>query len=276
MSSPNFIHVTEADFQYEVILYSQQVPVVVDFWAEWCQPCRILDPILKQLVEENAGAFRLAKLNVDENPNLAMKYNVRGIPSVKAFRDGEVVAEFTGAQPETRVREFLRDVVPSPADLSMEKGKSLLEMEEWKQATSVYEKILEERPEEQTAILGLARSLIPQGRGRESLKLINRMTTTKEYAIGQKLLPLAKAIADYKSEKPRPDDPLDATYKHSLRLISIGNLPAALDGLLDILRQDKNYRDDEVRRIVLGIFEILGSNHPTTREYRKELASALF
>jgi thioredoxin len=108
--------VTEADFEYEVIAFSNQIPVIVDFWAEWCHPCKTLTPVLEKITDDSKGSFRLAELNVDDNPNLALRYNVRSIPNVKAFRDGQVVSEFLGLQPEARVREFVRNLAPSQID----------------------------------------------------------------------------------------------------------------------------------------------------------------
>jgi putative thioredoxin len=275
MNTSDIIHVTETNFQYEVIQYSHQTPVVVDFWAEWCSPCRMLDPILQQLVEEEQGSFRLAKVNVDENPNLAMRYDIRGIPAVKGFRDGQVVAEFTGAQPESKVREFIQKVIPSVADLKIEKAKSLLRAEEWKEAADIYQQILQERPEETKILIGMAKSLIAQGQGQKALELLSKATSPKEFEAAQKLTTLAKALAN-KDNLDISDDPLVSTYQHALRLVSLGNLPAALDGLLELLRQDKNYRDGEIRQIILGIFEILGEDNLATRQYRNELASILF
>ena len=131
MAPPDIVNVTEANFDYEVINYSQKTPVIVDFWAEWCVPCKMLDPILRKLAQERQTDFRLAKVNVDENQGLAMRFNVRGIPAVKAFREGGVVAEFSGVQPEPKIRQFLNQIIPSPLDLNLDKANSLLSMEDW-------------------------------------------------------------------------------------------------------------------------------------------------
>ena len=130
MASEYIKIVTESDFEYEVIAYSNQIPVIVDFWAEWCRPCKTLTPILEKYAEEAQGTFRLAKVNVDDNPNLALRFSVRSIPNVKAFRDGQVVSEFLGLQPEPRVKEFIRNLAPSQIDLLLEKGQSQLETHE--------------------------------------------------------------------------------------------------------------------------------------------------
>src|SRR4030066_1509623 len=134
MASEFIKTVTESDFEYEVIAYSNQTPVIVDFWAEWCRPCKTLTPILEKIAEDAGGIFRLAKVNVDENPNLALRFSVRSIPNVKAFRDGQIISEFLGLQPEPRVREFIRNLAPSQIDLLLEKGQSQLESLQWCQA----------------------------------------------------------------------------------------------------------------------------------------------
>jgi len=117
VSSEHIIDVTEMDFQYEVLQYSRNKPVVVDYWAEWCQPCKTLGPILERMANQADGMFRLARVNVDENPNLALRYNVRNIPAVKGFRLGNVAAEFFGVIPEEDIRSFLAELAPSPLDL---------------------------------------------------------------------------------------------------------------------------------------------------------------
>src|SRR4030042_6068808 len=134
--------VTESDFEYEVIAYSNQIPVIVDFWAEWCRPCKTLTPILEKIAEDAAGTFRLAKVDVDGNPNLALRFNVRSIPNVKAFRDGQLISEFLGLQPESRVKEFIRNLAPSQIDLLLEKGQSQLESLNWLDASHTFRQFL--------------------------------------------------------------------------------------------------------------------------------------
>ena len=113
MTPSDFIvDVTESDFEYEVLSYSQNVPVVVEFWATWCQPCKTLGPMLERLTEEASGVFRLARVDVDSSPNLALRYSVRSVPTVKAISQGQVVGEFAGLQPEVRVRDFLEKLSP--------------------------------------------------------------------------------------------------------------------------------------------------------------------
>ena len=275
-NSENIIDVSESDFEYKVLVYSQTAPVLVDFWAEWCAPCRTLGPILERLAKEAGGSFRLAKINVDENPNLARRYNVSSIPMVKAFRDGHVVSEFVGAQPETRLREFIRALAPSPMDLLLEKGYSLVERKDWQQAEKIFREYLQDFPSNSRATLGLIRSILFQGRGAEALNLIKNFPDGKDYNRTENLKPLATALARLQAGEIYSEDPLEAAYLNALRLIMRGNHAAAMDGILDVLRQDKQYRHGEVRQAMVGIFELLGDENPLTRQYRNELAMVLF
>lgn len=276
MASEHIISVSEADFEYEVIEYSKQVPVIVDFWAEWCGPCRVLGPILEKLAKEAGGAFRLAKVDVDQNPNLALKYGVRSIPNVKAFRDGRIIGEFVGAQPEGRIREFLRSIAPNEHDLVLEKALSMAELGEWKEAEIAFRQFLGKFPGHPGALLGLARCLLAQGFIEEPAGILANFPASKEYNNAMTLYPLAKALLAYKNNPVESEDPLEAAYYNALRLIRKGNFEAAMDGMLDILRQDKRYRNDEVRKLMLAMFELLGPNNSLTRQYQNELAMVLF
>jgi putative thioredoxin len=276
MSQSFIIHVTEADFEYEVIQFSQQTPVVVDFWADWCIPCKTLGPILTNLTEQRKGEFRLAKVDVDENPKLANRFNIRGIPAVKGFRDGQVISEFTGVIPEDQIRKFLDELVPGPSDLQLEKGNSLLKTEAWERAETAFRQVLEERPQHPGALLGLAKCLLTQGEGSQTIDLLNQFPASREFSSAQQLRPLAVALTRNKQRTSETDNLLAATYQRALHLISIGNLPAAMDGLLAILKEDKHYQQDEVRQVMVSLFEILGNDNPTTRQYRAEMASILY
>jgi putative thioredoxin len=275
MPAQDIINVTESNFEYEVINYSHNIPVVVDFWAEWCVPCKMLDPILRKLASERGGEFRLAKVNVDENQNLAMRYNIRGIPAVKAFREGNLVKEFSGIQQESKVRKFLEEVIPTAQNLKLEKGNSLLEAEKWADAQEVFQEILENNPGNSQALLGLTKVLLAQGRGAKARDILNGFPFSKEYQTAENLLPLAIALSQFDKEETS-EDSTELTYNHALRLIQIGNLPAAMDGILDVMRVDKNYRDGQAKALLLALFEILGPNNPMTRQYQAELATVLF
>lgn len=276
MASDNIISVSEADFEYQVIAYSNQTPVVVDFWAEWCAPCKTLGSLLVKLAQEGKGAFRLAKVNVDENPNLAIRFHVRSIPTVKAFREGQVVTEFVGALPESKLREFLRALAPSEHDLILEKGQSLLQREAWKEAEAAFRKFLQKSPHHPAGLLGFARSQLGQGNIQEAYAILHDFPPSKEYALAESLMTLIKALRSSQKEVDFSNEPLEATYLNALRLVKLGNFEAAMDGMLDILRQDKHFYNGEVRRVLLAIFDLLGDENPLTHQYRKELASVLF
>jgi len=276
MNSPNIIDVTEANFEYEVINFSHKIPVVVDFWAEWCVPCKMLDPILRKINDERGGDFRIARVNVDENQNLAIRYNVRGIPNVKAFRNGSFVSEFSGVQTETKIRQFLNDLIPSPLDLNLDKANSLLAVENWSDSYKAFRQVLKDRPGHANALLGLSKTLLVQGRATEARDILNSFPVSPEFSSAERLKPLAKILTSYQEREVDLDDPTQATYQHALKLVTMGNLPAAMDGILDVLRKDKYYKGGEAKQVILSLFEILGPDNPTTREYQSELASILF
>lgn len=275
--SEYILDVSEATFESDVLMQSHQVPVVVDFWAPWCGPCKMLGPLLERLAIEGGGAILLAKVNVDENPGLSIRYGVQGIPAVKAFVNGEVKSQFVGAQPESIVRRFVSELAPSESEIALSEGKSLLATRHWSEAENAFREILLEDETNSSAALGLLKSLLMQGKGGEAYTVIGSFPAGTEWAAAEKLKPLASFMAEVEENGPRPeDDPQEAEFFQSARLIVKGNLPAAMDGLLDLLRFDKKYRDGEPKALLLAIFELLGDDDPMTREYRNELASILF
>jgi putative thioredoxin len=268
--------VNESDFEYEVIAFSNQVPVIVDFWAEWCRPCKTLTPLLEKLAEDAQGSYRLAKLNVDDNPNIALRYNVRSIPNIKAFRDGHVVSEFLGLQPEPRVREFIRNLAPSQIDLLLEKGQSQLESMSWQEAGKSFHQFLAKSPNHPAGLLGLLKANLMEGAYADAKLIMADFPPSPEYSHMELLRPLFNGLVAEIADPDINDELLDAGYHNALRLIKRGNIAAAMDGLIDILRQDKHFHDDGVRKVLLSLFEILGDNHPLAQQYRRELAMVLF
>ena len=277
MSQDYIVDVTETDFEYEVINYSLNTPVVVDFWATWCQPCKILSPLLEKIAVEGNGFFRLAKVDVDNNPNLALQFGVRTLPTVKAFVQSLVVSEFAGLQPETRVREFLaRLAPPSPISLAIEKAQSTLAENEWTNAELEFRDILSQDPTQIDAVLGLVMALLGQGKYEEALPILKDFPPSKQYNQAEKLFPLAETLDNFQHKRLVIENDLDIAFENCIRLASRGNILSALDGLLEILRQNKRYRDNIARQVFLSLLELLGDESSQTRQYRSELAAVLF
>ncbi|MDX9849258.1 MAG: tetratricopeptide repeat protein [Anaerolineaceae bacterium] len=277
MPSEFIIDVNETDFEYEVLAFSQNTPVVVDFWATWCRPCKTLSPFLEALAYEAMGSFRLAKVDVDSNPNLALQFGVRTVPTVKAFSGAQVVGEFVGNQPEERVRSFVANITPPSKDsLALEKGLSLLANHEWAKAEENFLELIELYPDRPEILLGLAKAQLGLGEPFEPLLILRKFPASKQYAAAEKLLPYAEALGYLKQKHLPQENDLDFAFTNSIRLASRNNIPAALDGLLEILKQDKKYRSGFVQKVILALFELLGEDDVLTRSYRAELASILF
>lgn len=273
----NIISVTEADFEYEVIAYSANKPVVVDFWADWCRPCKQLSPLLEQLAQEADGAFRLARVDVDANPNLALRCKVRTLPTVVVFNEGNLTADFVGLQPEMRVREFIAQILPpSPANLLVEKGDSLLAIQKLDQAEKTYAEALEMDKQSAGALLGLLKISLLRGSSAEANQIYRNFPASREFNEAERLLPLIRAMEDQKADQLPKENDLDTAFENSIRLATRGNIFASLDGLMDILRQDKHYRRDRARQVALALLELEDPQGSQTMQYRRELTAILF
>jgi putative thioredoxin len=276
MDTDNIIDVTDSNFDVLVLEYSYKIPVIVDFWADWCKPCKILGPLLEKLTKEAEGSLRLAKVDVDNNQNLAIRFGIHSIPSVKSIKDGKVIAEFVGSQSEPKLREFIKLIAPTKYDLTLEKGQSLLQSQKWDQASEVFQEVLTIDPQNPKALLGIAKCLIANNKASDAYPILTKFPASREYHAAELLIPLCQALTVNPSITINIGDPLIATYENSLRLFTRGNYFAAIDGFLDILREDKQYKADKVRQVLVGIFELFGDDNNLIREYRQELASILF
>ncbi len=277
------IDVDERTFGREVLVRSQEVPVVVDFWAPWCGPCRTLGPILERLAHDSQGVFVLAKINVDQNQHLAANYKVQGIPAVKAFRHGKVINEFSGALPESQVRAWLKQVCPPVSD-QMAAEAAALEAHAPDQAIARYRQIIAREPTHSASLFGLGRLLLLTGDAAGAEWLRQVPAGTPQYTHAQALLPLTDFLqlpgnADSGALLARIEangNDLEARYQLAAHLIREQRYAEAMDQLLAIVMRNRAFHNDGGRKVLLALFELLGDAHPLVADYRRKLANALF
>jgi putative thioredoxin len=278
------IDVSEDNFETEVLERSTEVPVLVDFWAPWCGPCKTLGPLLEKLADEYNGEFRLAKVNVDENQNLAGVFGIQGIPAVKLFKDGDLASEFTGALPEPMLREFLTKFLPSAADKEADQAAEFEADGKTAAAKAAYQAILDSDPNHAKALLGLGRIAMKEGDAEGALQHLDKISLVddarKEADRLIARLKLRSGAADNETalrEKVKADPKnIAARYELAQALAATEKYDEALKEFLDIVRADRHFDDDGARKAMLQMFEVLGPDDPLTDRYRSELAKVLF
>jgi putative thioredoxin len=277
---------SDADFEEKVVQASFRQPVVIDFWAPWCAPCKMLKPILEKLADEYAGKFLLAKVNSDENPKASMRHRVRGIPAVKAMVDGEIVDEFTGAQPESVVRAWLDKLIPSPAEVLRREAQQLADAGDLDGALDRLSTASALEPGNEVVRVAAAEVLFAKGEPDEAQGLLDTLTDP-DLLKDARVLQLKAQVRLTEMEKEggnlqqleaalaADENDLEARLKLAEVLIASGRHAEGMDQLLEIVRRDRSFRDDIGRKMLLDVFNLLGGQDPLVGDYRRKLAGLL-
>ncbi len=282
--SEHAVDVTTDTFEREVIEASNSTPVVVDFWAPWCGPCRVLKPILEKLSAEYGGKFKLAKVNSDENQEIASAYGIRSIPDVMAFKDGKPVSHFLGAVPESQVRAFIDSLIPTPSEIEQARAAGLREAGDLTGAVDALRKAIDLDPANDAARLDLAGLLIELKRVDEAEAVLAAVQPNIDW--DDRLATLRAALVFARSAGSASEaelkaklatNPADHETRFALAGLYAGSkrYREALSELLEIVRRDRNWKDDRARKQILAIFNLAEKQPDLVSEYRRELASAL-
>lgn len=263
-----------ADFQKEVIERSKEKPVLVDFWAEWCAPCRILGPVLEKLAGEAIGDWVLAKVNTEEMPDVAREYNIRSIPNVKLFVDGKPEAEFVGALPEPMLKQWLQKNIPSKSRKEVERAEALLDKGRNEEAATILDSVIKSEPGNHKARVLLALMLLDTDLPRAE-ELVNPIEEDSD------VFDLAEAVRTFaalahKPAESLPDKPAKETYLKGIKKLKTRDYAAALEAFIEVIRNDREYDNDGSRKACVAIFKVLGEDHDITQQYRREFSRALY
>lgn len=284
--SGHTVVVTEQNFQQVMVEESRQRLVVMDFWADWCAPCKALMPILEKLAAEFQGQFLLAKVNADEQPNIVSQFGIRSLPTVALIVDGQPVDAFMGAEPESAIRERLEKYLPKPWDSLLEQAAGLRAEGKEKEALPLLNEAYTLSDGQTDIAFALADVYVSLGRADEAEAILDKMTMTEqtepEYAALKSRLTLlhqaaeSPEIQDLQNKRDADPDNLDIAYELAVQYSQINRHADALDTLLGILRKDKTYGDGEARKTFLDIVNSLGKGDPTAVKYQRQLFTLLY
>lgn len=265
------------NFQEDVLGASELGPVVVDFWAPWCGPCRVLGPILEKLASEPDAGWTLVKINSDEHQELSQQFQVRGIPAVKMFWKGEVIDEFNGALPEHAVRKWLETAIPSPQKELSARAEAAAGDGRHDEARNLWEQVLKADPDDEAARIKLAGLLVSKDAARAG-KLVEGVSPSTPALVEvrdavRQILHLGEVAA---SPEKLPEGEVRVDYLSAAEAAAVGKWDEALTGFIDVIGRERYYDDDGARKACIAIFGLLGPQHEITRKYRRLFDMALY
>ncbi|MEP0545498.1 MAG: tetratricopeptide repeat protein [Rhodothermales bacterium] len=259
------------DFDRDVLHASRERPVLVDFWAAWCGPCRVLGPVLEKLDAEAGNAWTLVKIDTEANPEIAAHMGIRGIPAVKLFVDGGVVAEFTGALPEAAVRRWLDEHLPSPQREQFARAEALLAEGDEAEARALLESVLRDAPDDEATRALLARLLVFDEPERAA-DFVNGLYTPEADAVRT----LARFLVLPDDPTALDDAPVRTDYLAAASTLRDGDADAALDRLIAIVQRDRSFDDDGARKAAVALFVLLGDEDPVVQRHRPVFNRSLY
>jgi putative thioredoxin len=282
---PRVTETSHATFQQDVVDRSREVPVVLDFWSQRCQPCLLLGPLLEKLAEEFEGKFALVKVNTDQMPDVAASFRVSAIPAVFAIRDAAVVDQFVGLMPEPQIRAWLEGILPSEAEYLTAEAQSL-ETADPQTAEARYREVIERSPHDASARVGLARLLLAEDRLDEARETIEELAAADALdAEGEKVhaelvvalegKQVGSADACRAAAAASPDDP-NAQLSLAKSLAAAGAHQEAMDVCLDLISTDRHGVGEPARQLMVRVFHLLGPESPVAAEYRRKLTMVLY
>lgn len=279
-------NITADNFDTGVLEKSRQTLVVVDFWADWCAPCRVLMPLLQKLADDYQGKFLLAKVNTDTETELAAQWGIRSLPTVKFFKNGEVVDEFLGAQPESVIRSIIEQYLPRESDTLRMEAQAAVQAGDIVKAVSLLRQALSEDPDQLTIKIELADALLRNGQPEDAENILECLPLQEREEEAVKAIEAKIELARAQQSAPSQSEligriatnPDDLSSRHLLgaSYAADGNYTAALEQFFEIMKRDRRFENDIGRRSLLNVFKLLGADNELVKQYRRKMAPLLY